>query len=161
MCGARCSQVISGEHISDGWETVICLVGGDMMDVRGRRKHRVLVCNMAGVEGMTRLTQTREGLIQRRRLNHALIRESGVVWCVDGETWRWTFPSISAGTLGGTEGGILAGGCFAIAFLGALATFLSGFDDLSLLLTYIETALQLLAHSRVLSLKSRREAGNP
>jgi hypothetical protein len=81
----------------------------------------------------------------------------------NGEARRWSFPARGLGSLDGPSKGTrrvaLSRGRGIIFWAGALAAvLLARLDDLSLSLSYIETALELLAHGGVLGVETGRQA---
>jgi hypothetical protein len=75
----------------------------------------------------------------------------------DGEAWRWAFPAGSLwGLDGSSKGTRVAMSWRIVVWTGSLAAvLLACLDDLSLSLSYVQTALELLTHGRVLGVEAR------
>ena len=126
-----------------------------MVDVAVLPKSAGAVLCVARV-GLIAGSQTGEGLVDGCGLDYAVVSELRGGGCGDGEAGRWAFPSGCGGC-----SGLHAEECGVLCSLGGvvtalLRTLLSRFYDLSLLVSHVETSLQLLSHAWVVCLESRR-----
>lgn len=137
----------AAENVGEGGQTVGRLRRGNVVDVGGLTQSAgAVMLDGSGGEGMFPRPQSRERLVHRRGLDDPVLRREGRGGRGrDGEARGGAFAA-------GGRGGRGAPGF-------ASAAFLPGGDDLALLVSDAEAALELLAHAGVVGLEARGEAG--
>lgn len=152
------SQVFSCEDIRDGREAVRGLVRGYVVDMRRIRQVRGLVLDVS--RQRMRLVTARERLVQRRRLNDALVGELLMRGRHDAKSRR-RLATRCAGCFHRPESIRVRHLLRAIDGRVARARGLlePRLDDVALLFAHRDAALELLAHCGVLRHEAGGEAG--
>lgn len=138
------------EHIMDGWQAIICLISGDVVDVGGVGELRGLVGNVP--RQRVRVVHAGEGLVEGSRLYHALTSKMLVGRRDDGKAWGCLVPPRHARSFGGKV--VLVNWAVALGRL----LLQSRFNDVALLLAHRHATLKLFLHNGVLSDEARRQA---
>lgn len=87
------------EHIVNGWQAIICLISGDVVDVGGVGELGRLVGNVP--RQRVRVVHASEGLVEGSGLYYALIGKMLVRRRDDGEAWGRLVPPRHARSFGG------------------------------------------------------------